>query len=194
MKVQRNKTIKVKELKHPEVNARKHPEKQIEEFVRSLEKFGQIRPFVIDEENVVWCGNGMLEAMLRMSIDTAIADIYSGMTESDKKKLMLADNKISDLGIDDKFAMEELFGSVDDFDIPGFDEAVLDALYGDVDEDALDDYGEVTFEQRQEFEKASERKEEAMNGEMEEPEDDPADDEEDGRTVTCPHCGGAFHV
>ncbi len=194
MKVQRNKTIKVKELKHPEVNARKHPEKQIEEFVRSLEKFGQIRPFVIDEENVVWCGNGMLEAMLRMGIDTAIADIYSGMTESDKKKLMLADNKISDLGIDDKFAMEELFGSVDDFDIPGFDEAVLDALYGDVDEDALDDYGEVTFEQRQEFEKASERKEEAMNGEMEEPEDDPADDEEDGRTVTCPHCGGAFHV
>ena len=131
MRVSRGRTVKISDLKHPRTNVRRHPEKQVDEFVRSLEKFGQIRPFVIDEENVVWCGNGMLEAMLRMGIDTAIADIYSGMTESDKKKLMLADNKISDLGIDDKFAMEELFG---------------------------------------------------------------ADDEEDRRTVTCPHCGGAFHV
>lgn len=192
MKVERGKIVKVKDLKRPEVNARKHPEKQIEEFVRSLEKFGQIRPFVIDEQNVVWCGNGMLDAMERMGTETALADVYTGMTESDKKKLMLADNKLADLGIDDKFAMEQLFGTVDDFDIPGFDPDVLSTLYGATNEidDGFDDYGTVTFEQKQEFEEAAKRKEEAMQGDMEEPEDD----EEEGETVTCPHCGGVFRV
>ena len=58
------KTVKVKisELRSPEKNVRKHNEKQIKEFCRSLKMFGQIRPVVIDEENVVYCGNGLLEA------------------------------------------------------------------------------------------------------------------------------------
>ena len=54
--------VNIDTLKSPEKNVRKHNEKQIKELARSIEKFGQIRPVVIDENNVVYCGNGLVEA------------------------------------------------------------------------------------------------------------------------------------
>lgn len=47
-------TVKLADLKHPEINPRKHPVKQLNEFMRSIEKYGQYRPFVIDENNIVY--------------------------------------------------------------------------------------------------------------------------------------------
>lgn len=47
--------VNVDTLKSPEKNVRKHNEKQIRELARSIEKFGQIRPVVIDENFVMSC-------------------------------------------------------------------------------------------------------------------------------------------
>ena len=44
---------KISELKRPERNVRMHTDKQLVEFRRSVEMFGQIRPIVIDENNVL---------------------------------------------------------------------------------------------------------------------------------------------
>ena len=41
------------DLKHPEKNVRIHSEQQIRELKRSLEKFGQTRALVVDENNAV---------------------------------------------------------------------------------------------------------------------------------------------
>ena len=46
-----------------EKNPRKHSQLQIQELKRSVEMFGQIRPLIIDENNVVLAGNGLLTAM-----------------------------------------------------------------------------------------------------------------------------------
>lgn len=43
-------TMNISELKSPENNVRIHTEKQIGEFIKSLEAFGQTRPAVIDEK------------------------------------------------------------------------------------------------------------------------------------------------
>ena len=50
------------DLKHPEKNVRIHSEQQIRELKRSLEKFGQTRALVVDENNVILIGNGLYEA------------------------------------------------------------------------------------------------------------------------------------
>lgn len=53
---------KLSVLKHPEKNVRIHSEQQIRELKRSLEKFGQTRALVIDENNIILIGNGLYEA------------------------------------------------------------------------------------------------------------------------------------
>lgn len=121
------------DLHFAECNARIHPPKQIEELKRSLEKNGQIRLLVIDEENTVWIGNGLLQAMQDMGYTEAHCILKEGMTDAEKKKMMLSDNRIFELGVDDMDAFDALIRELeDDLDIPGYDEAALTALIADL--------------------------------------------------------------
>lgn len=51
------------ELRRPERNVRMHTDKQLKEFRRSIEMFGQIRPIVVDEDGVILAGNGLYETL-----------------------------------------------------------------------------------------------------------------------------------
>lgn len=64
---------KLSVLKHPEKNVRIHSEQQIRELKRSLEKFGQTRALVIDENNIILIGNGLYEAMVSLGYQEAKA-------------------------------------------------------------------------------------------------------------------------
>lgn len=88
------------DLKHPEKNVRIHSEQQIRELKRSLEKFGQTRALVVDENNVILIGNGLYEAMVSLGYQEASVYVKTELSENDKKKLMIADNKTYALGID----------------------------------------------------------------------------------------------
>ena len=55
--------MNIAELRHPEKNVRNHSKKQIKEMMRSLDKFKQFRPIVVDENNTILCGNGLVMAM-----------------------------------------------------------------------------------------------------------------------------------
>ena len=57
---------KLMDLRHPEKNVRIHSDKQITEFKRSIEMFGQIRPIVIDEAGTILAGNGLYDALTAM--------------------------------------------------------------------------------------------------------------------------------
>lgn len=121
------------ELHSAECNARRHPPKQIAELKRSLKKNGQIRLLVVDENNTVWIGNGLLEAMRDMGYTEAHCILKEGMTEAEKKKMMLSDNRIFDLGVDDMDAFDALIRELSgDLDIPGFDEDALSVLVADL--------------------------------------------------------------
>ena len=89
------------ELHPPERNVRMHTDKQLKEFRRSVEMFGQIRPIVVDESGTILAGNGLFETLLSMGHTEADCYVVSGLTEAQKKKLMLADNRVFDLGVDD---------------------------------------------------------------------------------------------
>lgn len=152
------------ELRHPARNVRMHPDKQIKEFVRSIKKFGQTRPFVIDENGEVLIGNGMLEAMLAAGETKGACIIKEGLSHNEKMQLMMSDNKIFDLGVDDMSVFDELLKELDgDLDIPGYDMDLLEALTSDPGEvDGLvTEYGIVPSERAESIRAAASSEEDA---------------------------------
>lgn len=139
-------TLAIKDLVAPEKNVRRHSEKQVKEFIRSLDMFGQIRPVVIDENNTVLAGNGLVKALESQGKTEAEVLRYVGLSENQKKKLMIADNKIFELGMNDMDGLTSVLEGLEgDLDVPGFEEDVLMALVGDLDkiEEDLGGYGKL---------------------------------------------------
>lgn len=154
---------KLSDLKSPEKNLRLHTDKQLKEFKRSIEMFGQIRPIVIDENNVMLAGNGLHEALTQLGFKEASCYVVTGLTEAQKKKLMMADNRIFDLGVDDMAAFDAFILELkDDLDIPGFDEDMLKSFVMDTNEvdDLLSEYGTIPTERAEEIREAGEKYEE----------------------------------
>ena len=151
---------KLSELRRPKKNVRNHSIKQIEEFKRSVQMFGQIRPIVIDEDNVILAGNGLFMALEALGRTEADCYVAAGLTEAGTKKLMLADNRIFNLGVDDLQAFEEIILELDhDFDIPGYDADLLETLVIDVGaaDTLMGGYGIISDDTKQEMERAGER-------------------------------------
>ena len=145
-------TIKmnISELRHPEKNVRNHSQKQIKEMKRSLEKFGQFRPIVVDETNTILCGNGLVMTMREMGYTAADVLKYDNLSDNDKKKLRIADNQIASLGTDNFSVIEEFIKSLDgDLDIPGYDEDMIRTLVMDDEELEREVMNYGTFSQDQ---------------------------------------------
>ncbi len=120
------------DLKPLEKNIRLHPDTQIKEFVRSLNMYGQVRPMVVDEGGTILVGNGLYKALVQAGEKEGVVLVVSGMTEDEKTKLMIADNKVYELGIGVTSSLSDFLPSLrgeDGFNIPGYDESILQALY-----------------------------------------------------------------
>lgn len=122
----------ISDLKTSEINTRLHGNKQIKEYIRSINMFGQIRPIVIDDTNMIICGNGLFQALREMGRTTADCYVVKNLSPSQKRKLMLADNKIYELGMNDTHAFDKILTELNgDIDIPGYDEELLRILTAD---------------------------------------------------------------
>lgn len=190
--------LPLSELKRPERNTRMHTDKQIAEFKRSVEMFGQIRPIVVDENYVMLAGNGLYDTLLAMGRTEADCYVVTGLSEKEKKKLMLADNRIFDLGVDDMDAFDALIAELgDDLDVPGYDEELLQSLIADSEEidEIMSSYGLVDEGKKEELASAAEtyRKEEAVREAAPTAPDTNVGHTEEGQPVgkyvICPKCG-----
>ncbi len=192
-------TKKLSELHRPEKNVRMHTDKQITEFRRSVEMFGQIRPIVCDENGVILAGNGLYETLLSMGRENADCYVVQGLSENEKKKLMMADNRIFDLGVDDLKVFDELIAELgDDLDVPGYDDELLRSLVADSEDvdKIMSSYGLITEEKKSEMTGAAEtyQKEEEMrtaqSADISDANTDHAEDTQPvGKYVVCPKCG-----
>lgn len=107
--------------------------------------FGQVKPLVVAEDGEIIAGNGLYEALLRMGRETCDCYVMVGLTDVQKKKLMMADNKVYELGFTDVDAIEELVKELDgDVDVPGWDADLLEMLNSTEDEadEMIGSYGE----------------------------------------------------
>lgn len=98
-----SKELQVKDLKFDKKNARLHTEKGIRMLKDGITEVGLARSIVIDENNVILCGNGAAEAAAAAGVtklrivetagDELVAVRRSGLSNHDKTKLALLDNR-----------------------------------------------------------------------------------------------------
>src|ERR1700680_4167047 len=76
-------------------NARTHPKRQIDQLKASIEAFGFTNPILADPEGHIIAGHGRLQAARAMGLAELPVITLSGLSESQKRALRIADNKIA---------------------------------------------------------------------------------------------------
>lgn len=143
--------IKIKDLKPYGRNAKKHPDKQIQNIANSLTQFGWKQPLVIDSNNVIVVGHGRYLGAKKAGFDTAPCIRADDLTEDEIKAYRLADNKLNESEWDSELLDLELdeLDELDDIDISDFGFELSDgggAVNTEVSEDDYD--GEPPAEPR----------------------------------------------
>ena len=120
-------------LKIDPKNPRKRDPRSIQEIAKSIEEFGFVQPIVTDEQYNVIIGHGRLQAAKKLNLKTVPVIIAKNLTEQQKKRLQIADNRLSELSMWDEtllsIQLEEIM-LTEPLEIPGFDFEELDDLLG----------------------------------------------------------------
>jgi DNA modification methylase len=113
-------------------NSRTHSDEQVAQIAASIKEFGWTNPILVDGDNGIIAGHGRLLAARKLGMDTVPIIELSHLTETQKKALIIADNKLaSNAGWDNNLLTIELNELLADnfaLDILGFDKDELDAL------------------------------------------------------------------
>lgn len=115
-------------------NARTHSDEQINQIIASITEFGFTNPLLVDEEYSIIAGHGRLAAAAKMGMGKLPCVVVSGLTEAQRKALVLADNKIAlNSGWDTALLKIELCTLSDagfDLKLTGFDVPELSLILG----------------------------------------------------------------
>jgi ParB family chromosome partitioning protein len=114
------------------LNSRKHDSRNLDAICKSLTRFGQQKPIVIDANGVIRAGNGTCEAAKLLGWET-IGVVVSALEGADLVAYGIADNKSGDLASWDYEPLSEMLAELQDRDpelvsATGFSADELDAL------------------------------------------------------------------
>ena len=76
-------------------NARTHSDAQIAEIAASTKAFGFSNPILVGAEGDIVAGHGRLAAARQLGLAEVPVIVLSGLTEIQRRQLMLADNRIA---------------------------------------------------------------------------------------------------
>lgn len=124
-------------------NARTHSDDQVAQIAGSMTEFGFVNPILIDDNGGIIAGHGRLMAARMLGIKQVPAIRLKHLSETQRRALMIADNKIAEnAGWDENLLRQELQAlEGEDFNLSllGFGEDELDELLGDDDSEGLTD-------------------------------------------------------
>jgi ParB-like chromosome segregation protein Spo0J len=133
-------------------NSRTHSDAQVAQIAASIKEFGWTNPILVDGDNGIIAGHGRLMAARKLGHEKVPVIELKGMTETQKKAYIIADNQLAmNSGWDTSLLTLELTDLQEDgFDLGifGFDPKELNALLepeiveGLTDEDAVTDLPE----------------------------------------------------
>jgi len=128
-------------------NSRKHSDEQVAQIAASIKEFGWTNPILIDKDKGIIAGHGRLMAARKLKMAEVPVIEISHLTETQKKALVIADNKLAlnadwDLNLL-TIELDELLADGFNLELLGFDKDELDKLLepeqikGLTDEDAV---------------------------------------------------------
>jgi len=120
--------LDISSLSPDPANARRHPERNLEQIKASLRRFGQQKPIVVDANNVVRAGNGTLAAAKSLGWKT-LAAVRSELPRTELTAYAITDNRSAELA---EWDHEILSRTLSDPEIGevGFLPAEIDKLIG----------------------------------------------------------------
>lgn len=90
-------------------NSRTHSDEQVAQIAASIKEFGWTNPILVDGENGIIAGHGRLLAARKLKMSQVPVIQLDGMTETQKKAYIIADNKLAlNAGWDDELLRLEL--------------------------------------------------------------------------------------
>jgi DNA modification methylase len=145
------KLVPVSTLKPLGRETHKHPPAQIRKLTGSLDRFGFVLPILVDGENRVVAGWGLVLAARKLGVTEVPAVIVSDLDEADLRLLRLALNRLGEDSSWDVDALKLEFGDVleisnnIDLSMSGFEMGEIDVVLGGAidEEDALPLVNEV---------------------------------------------------
>lgn len=155
-----------------EKNSRTHSTKQIAQIMASIKEYGFTNPLLIDERGGLIAGHGRLEAVKQLNklewaenpLEHLPCVIVSGLSEEQKRALVIADNKIAlNAGWDYdtlQSELEDLDSMGFDMDLLGFDRQEIDDILSGLEKSSSGDFDsdDDAFDWAGEGEKDSEKK------------------------------------
>jgi ParB-like chromosome segregation protein Spo0J len=122
-------------------NARTHSPAQVAEIAGSIRAFGFANPILVSETGDIIAGHGRLAAARQLAMAEVPVIVLAGLTEVERRQLVLADNRIAaNAGWDMELLKLELADLRDlgcDLKTLGFTKAELGAALRGVAEDGL---------------------------------------------------------
>ena len=85
----------------------------VEDVMESIRQCGYVAPIVVDEDGVILAGHTRYEALKRLGRTECGVVIVSGLTEEQKRKYRLYDNKTGELSSWDQRKLSEELSDVD---------------------------------------------------------------------------------
>lgn len=118
-------------------NARTHSDEQIERIAASIKEFGWTNPILIDGESGIIAGHGRVLAARKLGLEKVPTIELSGLTESQKRAYIIADNRLAlDAGWDEemlKLEFAELEKEGFELSKTGFSDEEIREMMADLD-------------------------------------------------------------
>lgn len=111
------KTIPISDIKPYKNNPRKN-DKAVDAVTESIKQCTYVAPIVVDENNVILAGHTRWKAMKRLGRTECECVVKDGLTEDQKKKYRLLDNKTNELA---DWDFDLLAEEIEGLDFDGFD-------------------------------------------------------------------------
>lgn len=182
------------ELLQPyENNSKTHPDYQISQIENSIKELGFFEPLLIDENNTVLSGHARLQALKNIGEKKAPTVCLDGLTEEQKKKSVIAANKIQENA---QWNMRTLHDEINsilelnpevDLDIIGFSSTELESLLDMDFSPVLDPVAQTSEIRSDDIENAETRMADSIQGIQE-------SKSSKGLEVMCPYCAETFTV
>lgn len=159
-----------------------HPEEQVKAIAESIDTYGQYYPIIVDENMHILCGHGKKLALEHLGRTEGEVTIMYGLSEKQKLKIVVEDNKIQSMSYIDFTKVEEIIREIGDTNVIGFTTEYLEAI---IKENVPDNMG-VDFQEpaapQQKFTEEKQQEDVQERNDIEE-------GMQTAHTIVCPHCG-----